>query len=391
MKAKYWLIFALLGCTFAFQLPLAHSQSVWDKLKQKAKDKANQTNSDDSSSTTNSTTNPSPDPSAAAPASGGAPADIRAYQNYDFTPGETILFTDDFTTTQDGEFPDRWELTKGQGVVNKVGGYQAFLLTDGNYATVNPRMKNKAYLPAQFTLEYDYYQISGAYPLQIFFNNADDTASMYVDRTEAHYEGPGVNLNGAEPQALRDEAFDNRWHHVAIVYRAPQMKIYVDQYRVLTVPDAKFAPQSMQIGGLADQEKPLVFRNVRLASGGGMNMVGKKFTEAKIVTHGINFDVDKATLRPESMGVLNQIKSLMDSDPTLKFQVEGHTDSSGTPAHNLALSQQRADAVRAQLISMGVDGSRLTAKGYGDTVPLAPDDTPEGKENNRRVEFVRIS
>jgi outer membrane protein OmpA-like peptidoglycan-associated protein len=122
-----------------------------------------------------------------------------------------------------------------------------------------------------------------------------------------------------------------------------------------------------------------------------MNMVGRKFTEAKIVTHGINFDVDKATIRPESMGVLNQIKAVMDQDAELKFEIDGHTDNSGDSAHNQTLSQERADAVKEQLISMGIDAGRLTTKGCGDTKPMASNDTPDGKANNRRVEFVRMS
>jgi outer membrane protein OmpA-like peptidoglycan-associated protein len=402
----------------AVAAPTAHSQSVFDKLKQKAKDKVNQkedqatdtaVNSADPTNKSGSTTNDaggstaattaSAPADAAPPAEGAAapveaaaaPVNLTSYQNYDFTPGETILFADDFTTTQDGEFPDQWELTKGQAVVNKAAGYPAFLLTDGNYAQVNPRMKNKTYLPDQFTIEYDLYGNPGVYALQVEMLNGDNSAHYGVGRSEAEYDADGVHLAGALPPAIRDEAFDNKWHHVAVVYRKPQMKIYVDQYRVLTVPDAKFVPQSLVFEGIGDQEKPITFRNVRVAAGGGMNMVGRKFTDAKIVTHGINFDVDKATLRPESMGTLNQIKAVMASDPTLKFEIDGHTDSSGSAPHNLALSQERADAVKAQLVSMGISADRLTTKGYGDTKPIASNDTQDGKANNRRVEFVRTS
>jgi len=416
MRMRPWLACALAMTMLAAAVPAAQSQSVFDKLKSKAKDKINQkedqaadsaVNSADPTNKSGSTSSSGSDSGADAtahatakaesPEAAGtadvaaAPVTLTSYQNYDFTPGETILFADDFTSTQDGEFPEQWELTKGQAVVNKAAGYQAFLLTDGNYATVNPRMKNKTYLPDQFTVEYDLYGNPGVFALIVEMENGDNSAHYQVGRSDAQYEADGVHLEGALPPAIRDDAFDNKWHHVAVVYRKPQMKVYVDQYRVLTVPDTKFIPQSLVFEGIGDQEKPITFRNVRVASGGGMNMVGKKFTDAKIVTHGINFDIDKATLRPESMGTLNQIKAVMASDPTLKFEIDGHTDNTGGAAHNLALSQQRADAVKAQLVSMGISADRLTTKGCGDTKPIASNDTQDGKANNRRVEFVRTS
>ena len=123
--------------------------SVFDKLKQKAKDKVNQkedsatdsamnaadpTNKSGSSDSNSSNSNaaastasaPSEASDAAAPAA--APVTLTSYQNYDFTPGDTIIFADDFTSTADGEFPDQWELAKGQAVVNKAAGYPRFCL-----------------------------------------------------------------------------------------------------------------------------------------------------------------------------------------------------------------------------------------------------------------------
>jgi outer membrane protein OmpA-like peptidoglycan-associated protein len=411
MKVRLWLPIVLTGCVLVGAVPTAHSQSIFDRIKQKAKDKVDQkedsaadktvnaadpTSSNSASTSSNtaastSTSSPASTESTDATAAANAPPTIQSYQNYDFVPGETIIFADDFTTTQDGEFPDQWNLLKGQAVVNKQQGYQVFLLTDGNYAEVSPRMKTKTYLGPDFTVEFDTFGLQGAYPLHVEFDNADDSASYYVSSSEASYSANGVDLAGSLPPAIRDDLYENKWHHIALVYRKPQIKLYVDQYRVLTVPDSKFEPASVIMEGIGDQEKPIIFRNVRIADGGGMNMVGKKFTDAKIVTHGINFDIDKATLRPESMGTLNQIKSILESDPSLKFEIDGHTDNTGEAAHNLTLSQQRADAVKAQLVTMGIAGSRLTTKGFGDTKPMASNDTPEGKANNRRVEFVRVT
>jgi outer membrane protein OmpA-like peptidoglycan-associated protein len=128
----------------------------------------------------------------------------------------------------------------------------------------------------------------------------------------------------------------------------------------------------------------------RRANGAGINVGDTKFTDAKIVTHGINFDTDKATLKPESMGTFNMVAKILKDNPEVRFEIQGHTDNSGAAAHNLALSQQRAEAVKLQLVSMGVDTARLTTKGLGDTRPIADNATFEGRANNRRVEFVRL-
>jgi len=165
------------------------------------------------------------------------------------------------------------------------------------------------------------------------------------------------------------------------------MKIYLDQNRIYVIPQVATLPINkfgIRVSGKA------VVTNIRLAEGGGMNMIGKKFTDAKIITHGITFDVDKSNIKPESMGTLNMIVDVLKANPDLKFEIDGHTDNTGDAAHNLTLSQQRANAVKAQLVSMGIDGSRLTTKGFGDSKPIRDNSTPDGKANNRRVEFVKI-
>lgn len=268
------------------------------------------------------------------------------------------------------------------------------LLTDGNYARVHPRIKAKAYLPAQYTIEFDYYpNPDGGYGYLIGLQKGkDNTADIGFSGASADYSGPDVKLAASAPDALSSEAaWRGKWHHIAIAVKNSQLKVYIDQYRVLTVPDMKTTADNLDIKGIGDHKTPQTFTNFRVAAGGNMNMVGQKFTDAKIVTYGINFDIDKSTPRPESMGTFNQIKRIMTDNPDLTFEVGGHTDNTGGAPHNLTLSQQRAEAVKAQLVTMGIGAARLTAKGYGDTKPIASNTTPEGKANNRRVEFVRTS
>ncbi len=318
---------------------------------------------------------------------------IKAYNNYDFVPGDTVLFEDHFADDQEGEFPSHWDLKGGQAVLNKVNNELAFLLTDGNYCKVMPLIKSPSYLTDNFTVEYDIYA-NEAYPLILYFYKqpnefGDENFNIKVAPSECQYNSYDGFLKGDLPEDIREDNFKNKWHHIAVAYKKQQLKIYVDQFRVLVVPRASFAPSHLDIESIGDQTNPVIFRNFRIAKGGGMNMLGKKFTNAKIVTHGINFDVDKATIKPESMGTLNMVIQVLKDNPELKFEVDGHTDNSGTPAHNLTLSQQRAAAVMAQLVTMGVDASRLMAKGFGDTKPISDNVTMEGKANNRRVEFVK--
>jgi OOP family OmpA-OmpF porin len=115
-------------------------------------------------------------------------------------------------------------------------------------------------------------------------------------------------------------------------------------------------------------------------------------TEKKIeLKQTIYFDFNKATIKPISFPLLNEVAQAMKDHANIRVRIEGHTDSRGNDAYNLNLSQRRAESVRSFLISAGVAGDRMEPRGFGETVPIADNRTDTGRAQNRRVEFIIIS
>jgi outer membrane protein OmpA-like peptidoglycan-associated protein len=186
---------------------------------------------------------------------------------------------------------------------------------------------------------------------------------------------------------------DNKVHHVAVSVNGTFVKAYVDNQRVVNDPDGiprpiKHVGIRIESSGNVANDK-VMFTNFRLAEG-GKSIKSALDTDGKIVTHGILFDTGKDVIKPESLPTLKMILGLLEGDPSLKFSIEGHTDNQGNKAINQPLSEKRAAAVMAWLSGKGIDSARLKTKGFGDSKPIDTNDTPEGRANNRRVEFVKF-
>ena len=104
----------------------------------------------------------------------------------------------------------------------------------------------------------------------------------------------------------------------------------------------------------------------------------------------INFDFDKADIRPESQPIIDEIVKLQKNNPSLRLTIEGHTDNVGAPDYNRRLSDARAHSVKAALIARGIEASRLKAVGFGQDKPIADNGTDDGRAKNRRVELVKM-
>ncbi len=110
--------------------------------------------------------------------------------------------------------------------------------------------------------------------------------------------------------------------------------------------------------------------------------------EAVIELEGVHFDFDKATLRPEAKKILDEAAALLNKQERVVVEVAGHTDSKGSEEYNQGLSERRAAAVKQYLTAQGIKATRLTAMGYGESRPVASNDTEAGRAENRRVELV---
>jgi len=106
--------------------------------------------------------------------------------------------------------------------------------------------------------------------------------------------------------------------------------------------------------------------------------------------YGINFDIGKATVKPESYPIIEQITNYLKEHPQVKIVIEGHTDNTGNDASNLTLSDKRAMSIKAEIVKRGIDPSRMETKGYGSSKPIADNKTADGRTQNRRVTIKKL-
>ncbi len=319
------------------------------------------------------------------------------WAKYDFVPGTEIIFEDNHEGEQNGEFPSKWDLKFGT-IENAFfdNSNIIFFRETGNFPNgIIPLIKNNNtdYLPDEFTIEFDAYfpaeKFNTVYKV-LFYDaknqkrNKLDVLHLYINN--ARY---GVNEK-MHPDAVRSN-IDKiaKWRHIAISFNKRALKVYMDDARLLNIPNITDNPTGITIGTYNHTNGDFFVKNIRIAKG-AVPLYDKLLTDGKFVTTGIKFDVNKASLKPESMGTINYIVKMMQDHPELKFSIEGHTDSDGDDAANLKLSEARAKVVMDKLIELGISKDRLTYKGLGESKPLVANDTPENKAQNRRVEFVKF-
>ena len=340
------------------------------------------------------------------------PQEVEAeYQQSDFVPGTAVFFEDNLQGEQMGEFPSKWDLIDGSTDVANMKGKRCIHFEPGT--RIEPLMTNQSsYLPDFFTLECDFWmndpktELNNCYEFE--FNKSNDE-NIYEIRIGESYDklevtcryksvaGDWRDSGGGKTWELKK----NDWSHFALSFNKRAIKIYINGKRVINIPNSQAADRvkihQADWGGFHGNKNYLT--NFRFAKGGNelyernatdMSAVEKAIAETgKFVTNNILFETGKATLKPESMAEIQKVADYMKKNPSVRFEVQGHTDNQGSDAINDPLSQQRAEAVVKALEGLGCDPFNMRAVGKGSHEPVADNSTDAGRAKNRRVEFIK--
>lgn len=355
--------------------------------------------------------------------SGAADTTMKLYAKYDFVPGEKIIYSNDFTTDAMGEMPTGWN-SSGTAAVTTINGFK------GNWVKLNQNSMyltdNKDSLTENFTVEFDLimHRINpkAAFPMMAFGVLASGTYNPGANELLKSYAGAFTTELKIQPydksgsylhlQTFTERSkylttdikkwdelsqFFNRTIHVAMQVQKERLRIWFNERKLYDLPKA-IAPGAVvnqlyfdvkRYGG-PDAEIGYALSNIKIAKG-LPDTRHKLIDKGNFSTTGILFDVNAATLKPESYGVLKEVADVFKSHADLKVNIIGHTDSDGSDAANLELSKKRAETVKQALIKeFGIDASRLQSEGKGETIPVDDNKTKEGKAQNRRVEFVKL-
>jgi outer membrane protein OmpA-like peptidoglycan-associated protein len=352
-----------------------------------------------------------------------SPGTLKSYSKFDFVPGDKVISFEDFQQDAIGDFPAKWNTNSSGEVVTVEGqtGHWLMLKKKGRFV---PEFINN--LPDNFTMQFDiivnekfnYYSesldlliLSGENTGKVFeysFIGAERRSGVKIsfDPTNAGNNGgichirtfqDGSEVINNDIATKTFDAFGGKTRVNVSIWRQKQrIRVYLNEEKVFDLPrafaaDKKYNTVLFDIwNAMANDEDRYLVNNIKLAVG-APDTRSKLITEGKFVTSGILFDVNSDRIRPESYGVLKDIANVLTENAGVKVKVIGHTDSDGDDKPNMDLSKRRAEAVKNALSKeFGIDAARMEADGKGESQPADKNDTPVGKANNRRVEFIKL-
>jgi outer membrane protein OmpA-like peptidoglycan-associated protein len=340
---------------------------------------------------------------------------------YDFVPGDKVIAFEDFNSAAIGDFPTRWN-TNATAEVVTINNKEGKWLKIGKEGTFYPEFISN--LPENFTLEFDlgvnndwnsnglnlnianikkpedfgdygyYVRWQGVHAVHLAFrpgvlaSRSAGTSQVQAGKDGNHTINNNVDFN----------VWDNRnsnFAHLSVWRQNQRLRVYLNGEKIWDLPRAfdasgKYNAITFAYQGSYKTEDYFLLGNVRLAAG-APDTRNKLITEGKFVTSGINFDVNSDKIKPESYGIIKEIANVLKENETVKVKIVGHTDSDGDDSKNMELSKKRAESVKNALANdFQISSGRLEIDGKGESVSVGKNDTPEGKAQNRRVEFIKM-
>ncbi len=325
--------------------------------------------------------------------------DPKIWDNYDFVPGNKVLFYTDFSDDKVGNFAQRLTYRSGSMDVVERDGVR-MLRSSSRSEFLIPLDRT---LPERFTLELDIVAPAEYLP---GYDVVAFEGGTQLDRSEASAEvnwnasgtviiGGLQDMNSSDtriPEAMQP-LLRGQTAHLRVLMDGTYFKFYVNERRIYNIPQLMFRRDSAIRVFLRGSEEPglaLFVSRIRVAESETDVLYDALANHSRWATQGILFATGKAELQPESRPVLKEIATTMQQHADLKILIEGHTDNVGNAGSNLALSEARATAVKEALVTeFGIGADRIETRGFGDTMPMQPNTTPEGRAQNRRVEIVK--
>lgn len=329
------------------------------------------------------------------------------YSKFDFIPGEKIIATEDFSQDAIGDFPAKWN-TDGSGEVVTVEGKRGKWFKFTGQGTFYPEFLKL--IPENATIEFELATDETHHIMTLVHFIDKSLYSNLLNRRYANQVSVTLDPIGSSEIIVNDSNEDRVMSNKkeVVMWRVPEkpsvkismwrqkarLRVYMDETKVWDIPRA-FQPgaeyrMAFETNSYFIEGRELFFSNLTIAAG-MPDTRNKLLSEGKFVTTGILFDTDSDVIRPASYAVLNEIGQTLAENMSVKIRVTGHTDSQGDDKHNLTLSAKRAQAVKLALTShWGVSADRIQTNGQGESQPIADNATPEGRANNRRVEFTKL-
>ncbi len=336
----------------------------------------------------------------------GAQSNLKVYSKFDFVPGTTILYYDNFEKDNIGEAPFGWITSTSAEVVTIDGLEGNWLKLASSSSTHFTRSKKQSW-GNNFTIEFDLLIVKNTYDPRIDINLINTGGNLVTDENILRSDKkPAINFSAiivpdnksraslyAMDRKLSDVMTENLPYsntspvHISMCVQGKRFRMWWNDRKLYDLPavSEEYLPNQLAFSFGSVSGSDFYVNNIRIAK--DVPDTRAKLEEGKLISN-LLFFTGTAKLKPESMGALLDVSKIL-KDATAPVKIIGHTDSDGDDVANLKLSQQRADAVKDILVNQyHIDESKLSTEGRGETQPIAENKSAEGKAQNRRVEFI---